>query len=101
MNGTSITGFYAELRVDGTPVQSGFTPVKFSNLTAGVQYMVVAYWHVNYLFRHYDGNLIRYHTVTINGSGSIVLSAMYVPPSQAATLNVIAEFSNGTFIGPL
>ena len=116
MNGTSVAGFFVDLRINGTHIESGYTPVTFSNLTSGVQYGVVIYWYGNYFFRHYSyGNstpnnffkqyspeaLNRYALVTLNGSTSVTLNGLYeyVPPSQAATLNILAEFPNGTIIG--
>ena len=76
----------------------------FKNLEPGLQYQVVAYWAGNYYFRHFsDGDLNRYELVTFNSTGAktITLDAVYeyVPPSRAVTLNIIAEFPNGTQIG--
>jgi hypothetical protein len=102
LNGTAIAGFLVDLRVNGTNVQSGYTPVTFSNLATGVQYGVVAFWHGSYFFRHFsDGELNRYELVTLNGSSTVTLDAMYeyVPPAKAASLNILAEFPNGTIIG--
>src|ERR1700719_3147489 len=68
-NGTALTGFTVDLRVNGNPVQSGFTPVTFSGLKTGVQYQVVVYWYGNYYFRDFsDGNLNRYALVTVVAS---------------------------------
>jgi hypothetical protein len=70
-----------------------------------VQYLVVVYWYGNYYFRHFaDGNLNRYALVTLNntsGQTTYTLNALYenVPKSQAASLNIIAQFPNGTQIG--
>jgi len=102
LNGTTITGFYIDLRVNGTHLESGYTPVTFSNLMPGVTYGVVAYWADNYYFRHFsNGNLNRYQLLSLNGSSPVTLNAMYeyVPTSKAATLNILAEFPNGTLIG--
>jgi len=52
-NGTKLTGFTVDLRVNGNPVQSGFTPVTFSGLKTGVQYQIVIYWYGNYYFREF------------------------------------------------
>ena len=104
LNGTAITGYYIDLRVGGYHIESGFTPVTFQNLEPGLQYQVVAYWAGNYYFRHFsDGDLNRYELVTFNSTGTenVSFDAVYeyVPPSQAATLNIIAEYPNGTQIG--
>jgi hypothetical protein len=104
-NGTALAGFSVDLRINGDHIQSGFTPVTFGNLQTGVQYQVVVYWFGNYYFRHFsNGNLNRYALVTLNataGQNSLSLTGLYqyVPPSQAASLNIFAEFPNGTRIG--
>jgi hypothetical protein len=102
-NGTALTGFTVDLRVNGNPVQSGFTPVTFSGLKTGVQYQVVVYWYGNYYFRDFsDGDLNRYALVTLNASqDSVSLTGLYqyVPAAQAASLNILAQFPNGTQIG--
>ena len=102
-----VNGIYVELRVNGTRIANGTTPVTFSNLQFGVQYGVVVYWYGNYYIRYInDANtgidLQRYDLVTLNASKpSDTLTGMfeYVPPSQAASLNIIAEFPNGTQLG--
>ena len=96
-----------DLRINGSPVESGNTPVTFSNLQFGVIYQIIVFWYGNYYIRYInDANtgvdLQRYDAVTLNQSRpSDTLTAMfeYVPPSQATTLNIIAEFPNGTLIG--
>ncbi len=65
---------------------------------------MVAYSSGNYYFRHFsDGELNNYDFLTFSSTGSTSASFdalyQYVPPSQAATLNVIAEYQNGTVIG--
>src|SRR5439155_21546489 len=103
LNGAVLSGFFFDVRVNGNHIQSGYTPVTFNNLTPGVQYQVIAYWYGDYYFRHYaDGQLNRYELVTLSsGTPTANLKAMYemVPSSQAASLNVMAEFPNGTIIG--
>jgi hypothetical protein len=104
LNGTAINGYLIDLRVGGYAIDSGFSPVTFTNLEPGLQYQIVAYWAGNYYFREFsNGDLNRYELVTFNTTGttSVDYDAMYqyVPPSQAVTLNIIAEFSNGTEIG--
>jgi hypothetical protein len=104
LNGTSISGYLIDLRVGGYAIASGFSPVTFKNLEPGLEYQVVAYWSGNYYFRHFsDGDLNRYELITFNSTGSTTASFdaiyEYVPSSQAVTLNVIAEFPNGTQIG--
>jgi hypothetical protein len=104
LNGTAVGGFLVDVRVQGYPIQSGYTPVTFHDLEPGLQYQVVAYWYGNYYFRHFsDGDLNRYELVTFNSTGSqqVALDATYeyVPPSHAASLNIIATFPNGTQIG--
>jgi len=102
-NGTTLSGFTVDLRVNGNPVQNGFTPVTFSGLQTGVQYQVVVYWYGNYYFRGFsDGDLNRYALVTLNATqDSVSLTGLYqrVPSSQAASLNILAQFPNGTRIG--
>jgi hypothetical protein len=103
--GATITGMYVDLRLNDNSVQSGYTPVTFSGLQTGVQYLVVVYWYGSYYFRHFsNGDLQRYELVTLNstsGQNTITLNALYetVPKSQAASLNLIAQFPNGTQIG--
>jgi len=103
--GASLTGFYVDLRQNNNHVQGGFTPVTFSGLQTGVQYLVVVYWYGSNYFRHFsNGNLQRYELVTLNstaGQNSITLNALYesVPSAQAASVNIIAQFPNGTQIG--
>jgi hypothetical protein len=104
-NGNTLVGFFVDLRLNSNHIQSGSTPVTFSGLQSGVQYLVVVYWYGNYYFRHFsDGNLNRYALITFNkisGQTSYALDALYesVPSSQAASLNIIAQFPNGTQIG--
>lgn len=104
-NGNTLVGFFVDLRLNSNHIQSGMTPVTFSGLQSGVQYLVVVYWYGNNFFRHFsDGNLNRYALVTFNntlGQTSYALDALYenVPSSQAASLNIIAQFPNGTQIG--
>lgn len=102
LNGAQISGVQVDLRLNGSTVKTGYTPVTFSGLTPNVQYQIVVYW-LNYTyFRHFsDGNLNRYATVTLNGTKYASLDAEYqsVPQQDAASLNVIAEFPNGTQIG--
>jgi len=101
--GAALSGFTVDVRLNGNPVQNGFTPVTFSGLQTGVQYQVVAYWYGNYYFRQFsDGNLNRYALVTLNATqNSVSLTGLYqhVPASQAATLNILAQFPNGTQLG--
>lgn len=104
LNGTTITGYYTNVRVDGYVIESGFTPITFTNLEPGLEYQVVAYWSGNYYFRNFQGtDLNRYELVTFNDTGAKSISLLgyyqYVPPSQAAALNIMAEFPNGTVIG--
>jgi hypothetical protein len=100
-----LTGFFVDLRINGNHVQSGSTPVTFSNLQTGVQYQVVVYWYGSYYFRHFsNGVLTRYGLVKLNstaGQNSASLDALYehVMPAQSATLNILAKFPNGTQIG--
>ena len=103
--GAAITGMYVDLRLNDNSIQSGYTPVTFSGLQTGVQYLVVVYWYGSYYFRHFsNGDLQRYELVTLNstsGQSTISLDALYenIPKSQAASLNLIAQFPNGTQIG--
>jgi hypothetical protein len=109
INGSTVPvhGMFVDLRINGTHVASGFTPVTFANLQLGVQYGVVVYWSDYYYIRYMnDSNtgvdLQRYDLVTLNSSfphDTLVGAFQYVPPSQAAALNVLAEFPNGTLIG--
>ena len=105
MNGTALTGFYVDLRVNGNHIESTFTPGTLANLQPGVQYQVVIYWFGNYYFRDFsNGNLNRYALVTLNttaGQNTVTLNALYqsVPASKAATLNILAQLTNGTQIG--
>jgi hypothetical protein len=104
-SGATITGVYVDLRLNDNHVQSGFTPVTFSGLQTGVQYLAVVYWYGDYYFRHFsNGNLQRYSLVTLNttaGQTTYSMNALYeaVPSTQAASLNIIAQFPNGTQIG--
>ena len=103
--GSSLTGAYVDLRLNNNHVESGFTPITFSGLETGMKYLVVVYWFGNYYFRHFsNGNLQRYAWVTLNataGQTSYSMNALYenVPKGQAASLNILAQFPNGTQIG--
>jgi len=102
LNGASLSGVQIDLRINGTTIKTGYTPVTFSGLTPGIQYEVVVYWLNNTYFRHFsDGNLNRYATVTLTGSKYVSMNAEFqsVPFQDAAALNVIAELPNGTQIG--
>ncbi len=104
LNGTAVTGYLMDVRVDGYAIVSGYTPVTFTSLEPGIQYQVVAYWAGNYYFRNFGGgNLNRYALVTFNSTGTTAVSLnaqyQYVPKSQAASLNIIAELPNGTVLG--
>jgi hypothetical protein len=93
--------------VNGTDVSVGSIPVTFSNLQLGVQYGIVVYWYGNNYIRYIsDSNtgvdLQRYDLVTLNQShptDTLVAYFENVPSSQAASLNIIAEYPNGTKIG--
>jgi hypothetical protein len=104
-SGAAITGMFVDLRLNDNSIQNGYTPVTFSGLQTGVQYLVVVYWYGSYYFRHFsNGNLQRYALVTLNSTGgqnAYTMDALYenVPKSQAASLNLIAQFPNGTQIG--
>jgi hypothetical protein len=100
LNGNPLTGFYANIRLNGNIMATGYTPVTFT-MQPGNQYVVVLYWCCDNYFRHYDdGVLTRYHLINANGSAYVV-AGMYenVPAAQAAKLNVIAEDTNGNVIG--
>lgn len=104
LNGTAISGYLMDVRVDGYAIASGFTPITFTSLEPGIQYQVVAYWSGNYYFRNFGGgNLNRYSLVTFNSTGSTTVSLdaqyQYVSKSEAASLNIIAELPNGTVLG--
>ena len=66
-----------------------------SVLQPGVQYQIVVYPYNSFYFRHFsDGDLNRYELVTLNTSqphATFEAQYQYVPPSQLATLNVIAD----------
>jgi len=103
--GAKITGMYVNLRLNDNDVQAGFTPVTFTGLQTGVDYLVVVYWYGDNYFRHFsNGNLERYAYVTLNttaGQTNYTMNAEYetVPNAQAASLNIIAQFPNGSQIG--
>ena len=105
VTGLPISGMYVDLRLNNNHVDSGFTPVTFSGLAAGTRYLVVVYSYAPDYFRHFsNGNLQRYSYVTLNttvGQTSLELNALYenVPTANAASLNIIAQFPNGTQIG--
>ncbi len=104
LNGTAVGGFRIDLRVEGYVVQTGFSPVTFRNLEPGIEYQVVTYWFGNYYLREFaNGDFNRYDIVKFNSTGatSVTLDALYqyVPASQAATLNIMAFFPNGTQLG--
>lgn len=108
LNGsTPIDGVFVDLRINGNEVSSGYTPVTFNHLQLGVQYGIVIYWYGDYYIRYIkDSNtgidLQRYDLVTLtksNASDTLTGMFEYVPPSQAASLNIIAEFPNGTSLG--
>ncbi|MCL4517599.1 MAG: hypothetical protein M1587_00195 [Thaumarchaeota archaeon] len=108
LNGSSpVNGILVELRINGTNVATGYTPVTFSNIQFGVQYGVVVYWFAPYYIRYINDSLTgidlqRYDLVTLSQSSpSATLTGMfeYVPASQSATLNILAEYPNGTLIG--
>ena len=104
LNGTPISGLYVDVRVNGYHITSGDTPVTFSNLEPGVPFQIIMYWYGNYWLREFtNGDLNRYALVTFNSTGATTVSYnalyQYVPPTQAASLNVGAEFPNGTVIG--
>ncbi len=100
LDGTPLTGFYTNLRLNGNIMADGYTPKTFT-MTPGNTYVVVLYWCCDYQFRHYsDGTLTRYYEVTPSSSGKLI-KGLYelVPASQAAKLNVIAKDTNGKVIG--
>ena len=102
LTGTEISGVQVDLRINGSTIKTEYTPATFSGLQPGIQYQIVVYWLNNFYFRHFsDGNLNRYATVTLNGSKYAALNAQYenVPQSEAAALDVVARFPNGTQIG--
>ncbi|MFI5420167.1 MAG: hypothetical protein ACHQ1H_04300 [Nitrososphaerales archaeon] len=102
LSGSSLPGVQVDLRINGSTIKTAYTPATFSGLTPGVVYQIVVYWLPDYYFRHFsDGQLNRYDTVTLNGSKYSTVNALYefIPPSESAALDVIAQFPNGTEIG--
>lgn len=104
LGGAPLNGLLVDVRVDGYPIQSGYTPVTFKDLEPGIPYQVIVYWYGDNYFRHFsDGDLNRYELVTFNTTGtqSVNYTALYeqVPSSEASSLDVIAKFANGTVIG--
>ena len=107
LNGTAVPSILVDLRINGNNVSQGSLPVTFTGCQLGVQYGVVVYWYGNNYIRYInDANtgidLQRYDLVTLSASKpSDTLTAMfeYVPPSQAASLNIVAQFPNGTQLG--
>jgi hypothetical protein len=105
VTGAAMSGMYVDLRLNDNHVESGYTPVTFSDLQQGAKYLVVVYGYGDAYFRHFsNGNLQRYSYVTLNGTSgqnSYSMNALYevVPNAQAASLNIIAQFPNGTQIG--
>jgi hypothetical protein len=99
---STLNGMYAELRLNGNTVASGFTPMTFVNL-APARYQVVMYSGQGIYMRHFsDGTLIRYEYV-IPGPSPITLNAMYekVPSASAAPLNVNALDTSGNAVNGL
>jgi len=105
VSGAAVSGMYVDLRLNDNHVESGYTPVTFSGLQQGTKYLIVVYGYGDAYFRHFsNGNLQRYSYVTLNataGQTSYSMNALYevVPNAQAASLNIIAQFPNGTQIG--
>ena len=108
LNGSSpVNGAFVDLRVNGNEVASGFTPVTFQNLTLGVQYGVVVYWFNGYYIRYINDSITgidlqRYDLVTLTQetpNDTLHGYFEFVPASMSASLNVQAEFPNGTLIG--
>jgi len=98
---TTDINLYVQIRVGGSVMASGFTPVTFSNLDPGIEYAVVVYNDQDNWFRHYaDGTLVRYQLVT-PGTDPISLTAIYekVPSAIEDKLNVIALDQFGNIIG--
>jgi hypothetical protein len=105
-SGAKLLGMYVDLRLDNNHIMDGYTPVTFTGLQTGTKYLVVVYGYGDSYFRHFSsGDLQRYSYVTLNataaGQTSYTLNALFetVPSSQAASLNLIAQFPNGTQIG--
>jgi hypothetical protein len=105
VTGGALSGMFIDLRLNNNHIESGYTPVTFSGLQQGAKYLVVVYGYGDTYFRHFsNGNLQRYSYVTLNataGQTSYSLNALFenVPNAQAASLNIIAQFPNGTQIG--
>ncbi len=102
LNGTLINGIYYDLRLNNTVVSCGYTPLTFTNLSPGQTYELVAYWATDYYYRHFsNGNLNRYQLFSMNVSSSYNITGIYeyIPLKKLATLNIVAEFPNGTLIG--
>jgi hypothetical protein len=103
--GAALSGMFVDLRLNNNHIVSGYTPVTFTGLQLGSKYLVVMYGYGANYFRHFStGNLQRYSYVTLNttvGQTAYALNALYenVPNAQAASLNIIAQFPNGTQIG--
>jgi hypothetical protein len=104
INGTRVSGFYVDLRVNGYYITSGYTPVNFTNLEPGIPFQVVFYWYGSYYLRGLsNGDLNRYALTTFNTTGLTTTSLeglyQYVPAVEAAALDVQARFPNGSVIG--
>jgi hypothetical protein len=104
-SGAALGGMYVDLRLNNNHILDGYTPVTFSGLQLNTKYLVVLYGYGDNYFRHFsNGNLERYAYVTLNATGgqtSYSMNGLYetVPKAQAASLNIIAQFPNGTQIG--
>ncbi|HKW05837.1 MAG TPA: hypothetical protein VJN71_11095 [Nitrososphaerales archaeon] len=107
----SVNSISVDLRVNGNSFFPNGTlpgiPVTFTGLQYGIAYGVVVYWYGNWYIRYINDtntgiDLQRYDLVTLSSThptDTLYANFENVPPNQSASLNVIAEFPNGTQLG--
>ena len=84
VNGSSMSGFYAELLLNGATVESGFTPISF-NLTSGLTYQVEVQSGGSYHFQYWQENGWVNSPLTVNGTTATVTAVMCNGPCSDAS----------------
>jgi hypothetical protein len=96
--GSTLTGYWVEVRQGGSTVKTGFSPVSFT-LTAG-NYEVGVGDYGGYLFKQWsDGTTARFHPITIATTGAVSLTAIYSttspPPPPTSGITVTSRYVDG------
>jgi hypothetical protein len=93
-NGTTLNGMWMVLRDDqGNIVQSGWTPITFTNLISGNSYTITASNYKQNVFDHWDDGTTNAQT-WIPRQGGYTVTAYYRVVSSSASIYIDSAWAN-------